>query len=284
MNQNYDPDRCRFHRLDLNYDTMDIAAIITDAMPCYVINFASQSEVSPSWDTPGDWYQTNCVAIADLITMLRDETGIIKYLHISTPEVYGSCTGNVTEDYPHNPSTPYAASRAASEVFLNLMKREYNFPVVMVRSTNVYGAHQQLWKIIPRTIINLKLGKTIQLHGGGTQVRQFIHIRDVSRAEMLVLYGGSNVYNISPSVSVTIAGIVNTVCTIMGYDMDRYTTIVPPRRGSDNTYTLDSSRLRNELRWSDQVDIRYGIEEAIMWVEDNWDEIQQCDMEYIHLS
>src|SRR6185295_4173714 len=94
-----------------------------------------------------------------------------KYVHISSPEVYGTCEGNVTEESPMNPSTPYAASKAAADMLLNVYWKQFRFPLVSVRATNVYGARQQLFKIIPRSVIFIKLGKKIQLHGGGRAVK-----------------------------------------------------------------------------------------------------------------
>src|SRR5581483_11247187 len=105
---------------------------------------------------------------------LRKQTYLGRYLHVSSPEVYGTCEGTVTESAPMNPSTPYAASKASADLLLETFRKQFRFPLLTVRGTNVYGARQQLFKIIPRTVIYLKSGRRIELHGGGKAVKSYI--------------------------------------------------------------------------------------------------------------
>ncbi|TAF62881.1 MAG: NAD-dependent epimerase/dehydratase family protein [Oscillatoriales cyanobacterium] len=190
----------KFHQLDFNGDMPQILQALDEFSPEYIVNFAAQSEVAPSWVHPDHWFQTNTVALAQLINHLKDRKYLQRYVHISSPEVYGTCEGNVTELSPMNPSTPYAASKAAADMLLSTYYKNFQFPLVTVRATNVYGAYQQLFKIIPRSAIYLKLGKTIQLHGGGHAVKSYIHIRDVSRGELAVMEKGKvgEIYHLSP--------------------------------------------------------------------------------------
>ena len=148
--------RFRFVRADLNGDIDSLLAALDDFRPSYVINFAAQSEVSPSWENPDQWFETNAVALAHLVKGLAERPWLERYVHVSSPEVYGSCEGRVTEEAPMNPSTPYAASKAAADLLLGAYAKSRNFPVVTVRATNVYGAGQQLFKIVPRTVIRLR--------------------------------------------------------------------------------------------------------------------------------
>jgi dTDP-glucose 4,6-dehydratase len=110
--------RFEFRQLDLNHHTEELAAAIKNFEPAYVVNFAAQSMVAESWLHPEHWYQTNVVANVRLHEKIRQFRFLKKYVHVSTPEVYGSCNGNVTESAPFNPSTPYAASRAACDLHL----------------------------------------------------------------------------------------------------------------------------------------------------------------------
>lgn len=279
-----DLSRFRFHQLDLNRDIEAILALLEAERPRFIVNFASQSEVAASWDTPEQWYQTNVVATARLGNYLRSRSWLERYVHISTPEVYGSCSGNITEEAPMHPSTPYAASRAAAETFLQLLVRQYGFPVSLVRSTNVYGAHQQLFKIIPRAIIRLRQGQTIELHGGGTQVRSFIHIRDVSRGELAVMTGGGTgeVYNLSPHDEITIRALVEKLCDRLGADFARSTTSTPARPGNDARYAIDSNKARKAFGWQPTIGLDEGLSEVVRWVETYWDEIQRQPLEYVH--
>lgn len=273
----------QFHQMNLNTDLDKMLQLFDKYEPHYIVNFASQSEVAPSWEYPEQWYQTNCMSIVRLSNELKDRKYLKCYVHISTPEVYGSCP-KVAESAPLNPSTPYAASRAAADMFLLCLARNFDFPLTIIRSTNVYGAHQQLWKIIPRTVIYLKQGRKIELHGGGDQIRSFIHIRDVTRGILKAIELGKpgSIYHLSPQNGCSIKWIVQRVCELMGYDFDKATVSFGKRAGQDACYIIDSSKARTELGWHPQIPLDEGLKEVIQWVEENWEEISTSPLEYIH--
>jgi dTDP-glucose 4,6-dehydratase len=135
----------RFYQADLNKDMEEIMDVLDSFKPDYIVNFAAQSEVAPSWETPWQWFQTNAVALTKLVHFLKDRKYLKRYVHISSPEVYGTCEGVVKEDAPLNPTTPYAASKAAGDMSLFTYVKNFEFPMVMIRSTNVYGAHRGFW-------------------------------------------------------------------------------------------------------------------------------------------
>ena len=252
--------------------------------PEAVVNFAAQSEVAPSWENPDHWFQTNCTAFSRLIDHLRRRDYLKRYLHISTPEVYGSCRGPVTEEHALNPSTPYAVSRAAQDMFLKICHQQFGFPVVSVRSANVYGAHQQLWKIIPRWVIYLKEGRKVPLHGGGLARRSFIHIRDVSRGEFAALTFGQSgeVYHLSTPEIHPIREVVRRICEVMEKWFDRAVENVGERPGQDSAYVLDTTKARNKLQWAPEVSLESGIREAVGWIESHWDQIHKESHDYVH--
>jgi dTDP-glucose 4,6-dehydratase len=272
-----------FHQWDLNKDLDKMLRFFDEYQPHYIINFASQSEVAPSWEHPEQWYQTNCMSIVSLANALKDRKYLQRYVHISTPEVYGSCLG-INETGPLSPSTPYAASRAAADLFLLCLADNYGFPVTIVRSTNVYGPRQQLFKIIPRTIIYLKQGKKIELQGGGEQVRSFIHIRDVCRGIYKAIYAGKpgEIYHFSPGKGCSIQLLVQTICGMMNVDFNKVTELVKARPGQDFYYVIDSSKAQKELGWRPQISMDKGLKEVIDWIEENWDTILKEPLEYIH--
>ncbi len=273
-----------FNQSDLNKHMGEIVRALDSFRPEWVVNFAAQSEVAPSWEWPGQWFQTNAVALSELVATLQMGTYLKRYLHISTPEVYGSCSGRVREDCPLDPSTPYAASKAAADLLLSAYHKSQAFPVIKVRSANVYGPCQQLWKIIPRIIIYLKLGKKIPLHGGGKAMRSFIHIRDVSRGELAALEGGRTgaVYHLSTGRLDSIFGIVKMICEMTNRNFSTATERAPAREGHDKIYKLDSFLAKEKLGWKAEVDLEDGIRETIGWVEKNWEEIKKQPLEYIH--
>ncbi len=273
---------------DLNKDMGELTDELDECRPEMIVNFAAQSEVAPSWDTPEDWFQTNTVALAKLVNHLRKQTYLKKYLHVSSPEIYGSvggARGGITEEEAeYNPSTPYAASKAAADMLLSCYHRQFGFPLVTVRSTNVYGARQQLWKLIPRTIIAIKQGRKIQLHGGGRAVKSYIHVRDVSRGELAILERGrvGEVYHLSPDKGEKVFDVVRMIAAKMGKSFVDVVENVPERIGQDAAYVIDSSKARTELGWLPSIDIVDGIKETIAWVEENWDAIKDQPLEYSH--
>ena len=274
----------KFYQLDLNQNINSIIALLDEFRPEYIVNFAAQSEVAPSWENPGQWFQTNAVALANLANALKNKNYFKKYVHISSPEVYGTCEGLIMEDAILNPSTPYAASKAAGDLFLLTLVKNFDFPLVIIRSTNVYGAHQQLFKIIPRSIIYFKSGKTIQLHGGGNAIKSYIHIRDVSRGEFAAMLTGNpgETYHISPDKGHSVKEIVKQICSLLKKDFKKSTESVEERQGQDAAYIINSSKARQQFSWNPSLDLKEGLSSTIAWIEKNWEDIQNEALEYIH--
>ena len=279
-----DLSRFAFHQMDLNHDMDRLQALLAELRPAYLVNFAAQSEVAPSWEHPEQWFQTNAVAIASLGNFLKDQKWVERYVHISSPEVYGTCEGTVNEQAPLNPSTPYAASKAAGDLMLFTLVKNFSFPLVMIRATNVYGAHQQLFKIIPRSAIYLKLKKQIELHGGGQAVKSYIHIRDVSRGELAAMERGrsGDIYHLSPDHGVKVREVVGMLCNRMGVDFDKATKTVEERLGQDRAYVIDSSKARTELGWRPAISLQSGLDGVVDWVERDWPRIQSEPLAYMH--
>jgi dTDP-glucose 4,6-dehydratase len=284
--QRPDQSRYRFHQFDMNTDMAALLALIDGERPSHIVNFAAQSEVAPSWEHPEHWFQTNTVSLALLVNHLRRQTYLERYLHISSPEVYGTCVGNVTEEAPLNPSTPYAASKAAADMLLSTYHRQFGFPLLTVRATNVYGARQQLFKIIPRSTIYVRLGRKIPLHGGGRAVKSYIHIRDISRGELAILDRGQlgQIYHLSPDRGVSVRGVVERICAGLGQRFDDAVQIVEERPGQDAAYVIDSANARNELGWAPQISLEQGLDEVLRWIEANWESIRQQPLEYLHTA
>lgn len=275
-----------YYRLDMNRDNSDLLALLDREKPEAIVNFAAQSEVAPSWDHPEHWFQTNTVALAKLVNHLRKQKYLKRYLHVSSPEAYGSCVGRVTEDAPLNPSTPYAASKAAADFLLKTYAKQFGFPLLTVRATNVYGARQQLFKIIPRSAIYMKLGTPIELHGGGLAVKSYIHIRDVSRGEKLILERGrqGHIYNLSPDSGVEVREVVRLMCERLGKRFEDCTRSVEERPGQDAAYVIDSSKARTELAWEPTISLEAGLSEVVEWVNEYWPEIQSQSLQYKHAA
>jgi dTDP-glucose 4,6-dehydratase len=276
--------RYSYHQIDMNSGMPLLLDLLDAERPAWIANFAAQSEVAPSWEHPEHWFQTNCVALAEMVNHLRRHTYLERYLHVSSPEVYGTCVGTVTEDAPLNPSTPYAASKAAADLLLNTYRKQFGFPLLTVRATNVYGARQQLFKIIPRSAIYLQVGKKIELHGGGQAVKSYIHIRDVSRGELDILRRGclGQIYHLSPDQGISVREVVAQLCQLLGKSFADSTAAVDERPGQDAAYVIDSTRARNELGWRPQISLADGLNEVLYWVKSNLAAISRLPLTYVH--
>ena len=209
---------------------------------------------------------------------------IKRYVHVSTPEAYGSTDGWIKENYHFAPSTPYAVSRAACDLHLLSFFRAYKFPVVFTRAANVYGEGQQLYRIIPRTLIFARLGEKLQLHGGGHSVRSFIHINDVADATLKISLNGCNgdTYHISTNETVSIRELVEKICNMTDIKFNDLVEETDDRLGKDQSYLLDSTKLRDELNWSDAISLEAGIKKTLTWVDDNLSCLKSLPMDYKH--
>lgn len=277
-------DNFRFLQVDLNYDIDRLLAALDEMKPAVIVNFAAQSEVGPSWRHPEHWFATNTVSLAKLVNALKDRRYLERYIHISSPEVYGTCDHAVLEDQPFAPSTPYAASKAAADMLLSTYAAQYGFPLVTIRTTNVYGARQQLFKIIPRSFIYLRQNRTIQLHGGGRAVKSFIHIRDASRGLYDVMTRGhvGEIYHFSPDQGYEVRDVVRRICEQTGHAFEDVTEIVAERTGQDAAYLVDSNKARQTFGWKPTIDLSDGLRAVGAWIEEYWDQIRKMPHEYIH--
>lgn len=274
----------RFYNYDLNLHLGEIMDLINAEQPEYVVNFAAQSMVAESWKNPDHWFLTNVVSTVRFHEKLRHCDFLKKYVHVTTPEVYGSTGGFIKEDAAFNPTTPYAVSRAAADMSLRSFFGAYRFPVVFTRAANVYGPGQQLYRIIPRTILFILMGRKLQLHGGGHSRRSFIHMRDVSSATLRIAVDGApgDTYHISTDEIVSVRELVERICRKLNVDFDAHVEVVGERLGKDAAYMLDSSKLRTTLGWKDQISLDAGLDECIAWVKSNLDELKRQPFDYVH--
>lgn len=273
-----------FHQLDINSDFDALVALMNQQKPAVVVNFAAQSMVGQSWDFPEHWYMTNCVSTAKLMNVLKNADWLDRYVHISTPEVYGNCTGSITEHRNYQPSTPYAISRAAGDMNLHALHQVFDFPVVFTRAANVYGPGQPLYRIIPRTLLSILKQDKLPLHGGGVSERSFIHMQDVAEATWKIALGGTlgDIYHIATKSSITIRALVEQICAQMDYPFEQLCDVQEERLGKDQAYLLNSDKLRTELDWADRIDLTTGLQQSIDWAKQHFDVLGSLPMDYVH--
>jgi dTDP-glucose 4,6-dehydratase len=272
-----------FHQLDIVRNAAAVLALLDEIEPEVVINAAALSEVGLSNHRPNEYFDVNTAAVVGLCNHLRNRAYLQHYVHVSSAEIFGSCDEPADEATRFNPSTPYAVSKAAADMYLRTIERNFGFPVITIRSTNVYGRYQQLYKIIPRTVIYLKQGRTIELHNGGRATKSFIHVRDVVRGTLMAIqHGAPGAYHLSVPSTETVAEVVARVCETLGYDARRATRAVGERLGQDTRYWLDCSKAERVLGWRPEVPFTEGLAEVIDWIERNWNEVAAQPLEYVH--
>lgn len=275
----------QFFQLDINHDLDYIMDITQSFQPNYVVNFAAQGMVGQSWNHPEQWFQTNTLVQVALHERLRKIKTLKKYVQISTPEVYGVCVGRVKEHTHYQASTPYGVSKAAADMSLMSYLRAYQFPVVFTRAANVYGTSQQLYRIIPRTILYILLNKTLYLHGGGLSKRAFVHILDVADATLKIMRSAvpGSIYHLSTDEVVSIRQLVEMIVDIMGVRFEEHVVLVEEDRlGKDPEYLLDCTQAEKDLAWKPKYSLYKGLTEVIGWVESNIDILKDFELDYVH--
>lgn len=279
--------RFHFHQLCVNRDLDAILSLADQAQTGLVANFSAQGEVRNSWKWPEQWYTTNCMSVVRLTEALRQRSYLQRYIAVSTPEVYGATGVDTVENETYRPSTPYGASKLAGDLHIQTLVKHYGFPAVFTRAANLFGIHQQLYRIIPRTVIFLKLGRKLTLHGGGTAERAFIHARDVSDASWraATLGAAGEVYHVAPDGELrSIASVVRLICELLGRKFEDSVEITAENFGQDARFSLDAGKARRELGWAPAERFETAIEEVVRWVDDNWTFLSAQPLDYVHVA
>ncbi len=275
----------QFQAIDLNTGLTELVELIDHVQPTHVVNFAAQGMVAESWLNPTHWYQTNVVSQVALHDALRQRPFLQKYVHVTTPEVYGSTDeGWISEHNHFAPSTPYAVSRAACDLHLHSFHKAYGFPVVFTRAANVYGPGQQLYRIITRAMLSARTGKPMQLHGGGYSERCFIHIRDAMQATLRLALEANpgTTWHLSTREPISIRALVERICERCGVAFSDVVEESGERLGKDQSYLLGSSSIREAFGWSDQVSLEEGLTETLAWVDGHLDQLKTLPWTYQH--
>ena len=235
-----------------------------------VVNFAAESFVDRSINDANPFLVSNIrgtFTILDIITKQKK-----RMIQISTDEVFGSLSkGSADEQTKFNPSSPYAATKAAAELLINSFSITHDSDVVITRCTNNYGPRQFPEKLIPKTIILAKQERNIPIYGNGKNLRDWIFVDEHCDAVYEILINGKagQAYNISANNEISNVQIVHKILEIMGKSNDLI-EFVEDRPGHDQRYSLDSSKIKNEFGWSTKINFEDGIRKTIEWYEKNF--------------
>jgi dTDP-glucose 4,6-dehydratase len=236
-----------------------------------VINFAAESHVDRSILGAAEFVQTNIVGVQVLLNAIKNSKRKIRFLQVSTDEVYGSiASGSWTEEWPLQPNSPYSASKASGELLARSYHRTHGTDVVITRCSNNYGTHHFPEKLIPLFITNLIEGKKVPVYGTGENVRDWLHVDDHCRGIYSVLMNGCSgeVYNIGGGRELTNNEITSLILEAMGAD-ESSIEYVEDRKGHDLRYSVDWTKINRELGYEPQVKFEDGLRETIQWYRDN---------------
>ena len=273
-------------------DSALIPKLLAEYKPRAVINFAAESHVDRSIHSAEDFIRTNVVGVYRLLNNVlkhwselpEAEKAGLRFLHVSTDEVYGALEPDepaFTEDNRYKPNNPYSASKAASDHLVRAFHHTYGLPVLTTNCSNNYGPFQFPEKLIPLFIHNALAQKSLPLYGDGRQVRDWLYVRDHCIAIRQVLDEGKvgEVYNIGGNNEKTNLEIANMLCEILdeirpgngGESYKSLITLVKDRPGHDRRYAMDCSRIQRELGWKASETIESGIRKTVLWYLENQD-------------
>jgi len=275
LNEIQDSKNYRFVKGNINNSDL-MNKLISDCD--VIVNFAAESHVDRSIADAKPFIESNIIGVNTILEVLRKQKK--KLIHVSTDEVYGSLkSGSATEDFRLNPSSPYSASKASAELLINSYVATFGCDVIMTRCTNNYGPRQFPEKLIPKAILLANQDKKIPLYGSGKNIRDWIFVDDNCGALMKVILDGKSgeSYNISASNEMDNLTIIKKILSLMNKPTDNF-EFVEDRPGHDFRYSLDSSKIRKDLKWSQKVDFEEGLRNTINWYLSNldwWDNLDE---------
>jgi dTDP-glucose 4,6-dehydratase len=236
-----------------------------------VVNFAAESHVDRSILGADDFVRTNIVGVQILLDAIKATGRKIRFLQVSTDEVYGSIeTGSWTEMWPLEPNSPYSASKAGGELLARSYFKTHKLDVVITRCSNNYGTHHFPEKLIPLFITNLLEGKKVPVYGSGLNVRDWLHVDDHCRGIHLALTQGKSgeIYNIGGGRELNNLEITDLILSAMGADKSSI-EFVEDRKGHDLRYSVDWSKINQDLGYEPQVSFEVGLAQTIIWYREN---------------
>ena len=235
-----------------------------------VVHFAAESHVDRSITGARTFFETNVLGTQQLLESARRH-GVERFVHVSTDEVYGSIeSGSWREDHLLEPNSPYSSSKAGSDLAALAYHRTYGLSVMVTRCSNNYGPRQFPEKVIPLFVTNLKDGHKVPLYGDGLNVRDWLHVDDHCRGVLLVLESGraGEIYNIGGGTELTNRDLTDRLLALCGRDASMIEPVID-RLGHDRRYSVDWSKIKDELGYEPQVGFDEGLAATVQWYRDN---------------
>jgi dTDP-glucose 4,6-dehydratase len=271
-------------------DRQLVDGLLARYQPQVIINFAAETHVDRSIDSPANFIETNIIGTFNLLesarqywqNLERTEREKFRFLQVSTDEVFGSLSPTdlpATETTSYAPNSPYSASKASGDHLVRSYFHTYGLPILITNCSNNYGRYQFPEKLVPLMILNGMLGKPLPVYGDGQNIRDWLFVEDHCRAIDLVLTSGrpGETYNIGGANERTNIWLVTKLCELLDellpqspyYPHQQLVTYVADRPGHDRRYAIDCTKLQQELGWQPQVDLESGLRQTVSWYLDN---------------
>ncbi len=263
----------KFYRQDIN-NKIFIKNILNKYNPSIIFNVAAETHVDRSIDGPKQFIESNFLGVFNLLESIRFYQNKIKLIHISTDEVYGDIKRNhkSKENDAYNPSSPYSASKASGDLLINSYIRTYKVPAIITNCCNNFGPNQYPEKLIPTIIYNLLHKKSIPIYGQGKNIREWIYVEDHCNAIIKIAEKGviGENYNIGSGIVLNNIQIAKRIISAfkkitLSEHIQSKIHLVKDRPGHDLRYCLDSSKIRNKLRWKCKSSFNQRLNETIIW-------------------
>jgi len=255
-----------------------IKKILLKYKPICIFNLAAETHVDRSIDNPNNFIQSNIVSVFKLLEYFKEYSKKYKskLIHISTDEVYGDILlGRSSENYPYNPSSPYAASKAASDHLVNSYVKTYNLPAIITNCSNNYGPKQHPEKLIPKIIYNILNNKTVPIYGTGKNSREWIYVKDHCEALLKIFLKGKigEFYNIGSNNNLNNLNVTKEILSyaqkLIKIGNKVKINFVKDRPGHDMRYALDSSKIKKQIGWYPKTTFKKGIKLTFEWYYNN---------------
>jgi len=273
----------RYHAYHITYEMDSVLELLDREKPQVIINYAAQGEGAVSWKKSWRFFETNSMALAKLSEELMARDYLERFIQIGTSELYGSVDFAAKETTPIQPTSPYAASKAAFDMYLISVNRYLKFPMNIIRPSNAYCPGQLLHRVIPKTVICGLTGQKLPLQGGGRAEKSYIHARDLARAIHLVSEKAplGAVYNAGPAEPTSIRRVVELTAQALGMPFEQVCEMTGDRLGQDSRYWLDSSAIRKDVGWEPEIGWEEGLREMVDWGRKYLDQLRDWPMDYV---
>jgi dTDP-glucose 4,6-dehydratase len=272
-----------YHAYHLTYEMDSILELLDKEKPQVIINYAAQGEGAVSWKKSWRFFETNSMALAKFSEELMSRSYLERFIQIGTSEMYGSVNFAAKETTPIQPTSPYAASKVAFDMYLVSVHRYLKFPMNIIRPSNAYCPGQLLHRVIPKAVICGLTNRKLPLQGGGRAEKSYIHARDLGRAIHLVSEKAplGTIYNAGPKDPTSIRRVVELTAKALGMPFEQLCEMTEDRLGQDSRYWLDSSAIKNDVGWEPQISWEEGLKEMVDWGRKYINQLRDWPMDYV---